>query len=386
MANEFSDECKEILKLLGLSKNVLISGAPGTGKSRLLAEVAQAFSNGIPSVTNAIPVHDRAGEIPIPAVSPNVDPGILLPSSGKTKRSVFRTVFHQNSKYREFLSGIVPNIKVETGNPQQFKIITGTLYKASEFAKAEDSASLLIIDEINRGPAIQIFGGSIVALESDKRLAPDGNKNLETQYFEILDPKTGEMIEYALPNDLYILAAMNLADASVEPLDVAFLRRWEPFRIDPNVKTLSAFYKLDVGETTPLPDNPISKVDVFKASAKAWEKVNERIGIGRGVEYEIGHGVLFGPVEIDELDLEKALDFICLGWEKIRSHVEEVFFGDLRGVAATFNALEPPTYSPFKLEEVNFAGELRYKLVAPKTFTRENIYLFLRAILDNNDE
>ena len=72
---------------------------------------------------------------------------------------------------------------------------------------------VFIIDEINRGPAVQVFGGAIVAIESDKRLASDGAKLAETQFFEMLDPVSGDVIEYALPHDLYILAAMNQADA-----------------------------------------------------------------------------------------------------------------------------------------------------------------------------
>lgn len=383
MANEISNECKEVLKLLSFSKNVLISGAPGTGKSRLLAEVADAFSRGLPTTTSSTPVHDQSAKVPIPAATQATDNNTTYPSPEKKKRGVFRTVFHQNAKYREFLTGIVPNIKNEKDNTQQFKIITGTLYKASEFAKDKDSASLLIIDEINRGPAIQIFGGSIVALEFDKRLAPNGDKNLETQFFEILDPGTGEMIEYALPNDLYIVAAMNQADASVEPLDVAFLRRWEPFRLNPNSNALRTFYKLPEENTNPLPANPTTPVDVFEASVRAWEKINEMIGLGRGTEFEIGHGVLFGAIKIENLDIDKSLEFVCTGWEKIRSHVDEVFFGDLRGVAATLNALEPPPYHPFKLEETDFAGELRYKLVSPKSLSKETIYPFLRAITDN---
>ena len=43
-----------------------------------------------------------------------------------------------------------------------------------------------IIDEINRGPAIEAFGGSIVAIEPDKRLDDNNQETVNTQKFEIL--------------------------------------------------------------------------------------------------------------------------------------------------------------------------------------------------------
>lgn len=107
----------------------------------------------------------------------------------------------------------------------------GILYRANEFAKQENSAALLIIDEINRGPAIEVFGGSIVAIESDKRLNEDNTPNVATQFFEIINPVDGQMMEYAFSPNLYILAAMNQADASVAPLDVAFMRRWQSYSL-----------------------------------------------------------------------------------------------------------------------------------------------------------
>jgi 5-methylcytosine-specific restriction protein B len=383
MAYDLSNECKEVLKLLSFSKNVLISGPPGTGKSRLLAEVANAFIGADQQKVVAGPVHDKQAKVPIPATTTQTSStSDTYPSPERKKRGIFRTVFHQNSKYREFLTGIIPNLKSTKGDTQNFKIITGTLYKASEFGKGKDAAALLIIDEINRGPAIQIFGGSIVALEADKRLSPSGDKHLETQFFEIMDPESGEMIEYALPHDLYILAAMNQADASIESLDVAFLRRWEPFRLSPDPVALRAFYQLPDNNKSPLPLDPTSASDVFEASVRAWESINERIGLARGMEFQIGHGILFGNVKVEEMDTAKALDFVSIGWEKIRSHIDEIFFGDIRGVAATLNALEPPAYNPFKLEEADFAGELRYKLVSPKILKKETIYSLLRAITD----
>ena len=371
-----TDDCKQALKLLARSRNVLVSGPPGTGKSKLLAEVALAFETAFGlAPAGGAPKLNPMGGIPIPPAAGAVKD---IPAPTKMDRKVFRTVFHQNSKYRDFVSGITPAVNKAAGAPD-FTIVKGMLYRASEHAKAPNGAALLIIDEINRGPAVQVFGGAIVAIESDKRLAPDGSKRAETQLFEILDPKTGDMIEYALPHDLYILAAMNQADASVEPLDVAFLRRWEPLRLEPDEAALRTFYGLGTKGANALPEATANVNDALEASVRAWVAVNAQIALGRGPEFQIGHGVLMSDVRPQTLALPEALGALCVGWAKVRAHVEEVFFGDTRGVAAALNALDGPAFNPFKLTETTFADDLRFRLEGPTNFGEDNIYAALRA-------
>ncbi len=371
-----SEDCKLALKLLARSRNVLVSGSPGTGKSKLLAEVALAFETAFGlAPAGGPPQLNPVGGIPIPPAA-----GVVkdIPAPTKMDRKVFRTVFHQNSKYRDFVSGITPAVNKQAGAPD-FTVVKGTLYRASEHAKAANGAALLIIDEINRGPAVQVFGGAIVAIESDKRLASDGGKRAETQLFEMLDPASGEMIEYALPHDLYILAAMNQADASVEPLDVAFLRRWEPLRLEPNEEALRTFYGLGAKGASVLPNTPTNVNDALEASVRAWVAVNAQIALGRGPEFQIGHGVLMSDVKPQTLSLSEALGALCVGWAKVRAHVEEVFFGDIRGIAAVLNALDGPAFNPFKLTETTFADDLRFRLEGPTNFAEGNIYAALLA-------
>lgn len=372
-----SDDCQQALKLLARSRNVLVSGAPGTGKSKLLAEVALAFETAFGlTPSGGPPKLNPVGGIPIPPAAGGTVQDIPAPT--KMNRKVFRTVFHQNSKYRDFVSGITPAVNKAAGSPD-FVIVKGTLFRASEHAKFANGAALLIIDEINRGPAVQVFGGAIVAIESDKRLAADGSKRAETQFFEILDPVSGDVIEYALPHDLYILAAMNQADASVEPLDVAFLRRWEPLRLEPDEKALRAYYGLGAKGTYALPEEPVNLADALEASVRAWGAVNEQIALGRGPEFQIGHGVLMSDVNPQALSLKEALGMLCVGWAKVRAHIEEVFFGDTRGIASTLNALDGPLFNPFKFSETTFADDLRFRLEGPTNFNEENIFAALRA-------
>lgn len=382
MANEYSDDCLKVLERLGASKNVLISGPPGTGKSRLLGEVARAFELGLvtPNASSS-PVHNPKGKVPIPPPPAEVDPALAktMPAAAKISRRVFRVVFHQNSKHRDFVTGIIPNTQRKPGDPD-FTIIKGKLFEASEHAKEASGAALLVIDEINRGPAVQVFGGAIVAIEADKRLGADGTPAVETQFFDVLSPN-GNLEEYALPQDLYILAAMNQADASVEPLDVAFLRRWEPFVLEPNATVLRGILGIAGADAVSgdLPAAPNNTKEVFEASVRAWEKVNRRISLGRGAEFQIGHGVLMVDVS-PTMTTDEALAATSNHWGKVRAHVQEVFFGDLRGIAATFNAIDGPSFNPLQLVEAEFADDLRYELAGPSFIGPNKIYDALRAI------
>lgn len=380
MSDPFSAECYEVLRALKERRNVLISGPPAAGKSYLLNEVAVAFEQAFASPTSSpSPVLTPGARVPIPAKPPNpvADPLLqqVFPSPDRKDRRVFRTVFHQSSKHREFLTGIAPDLQ----HPGAFKVTHGILYRASEHALSAEGASLLIIDEINRGPAVQVFGGAIVAIEGEKRLSPDGKRQPQTQYFEILDPASGEMKEYAFPHHLYILAAMNQADVSVEPLDVAFLRRWAPFGLRPNESVLRAFLGI-AAQPQALADVPSAHADVFEAAVQAWTKVNARISLGRGPEFQIGHGVLMSDPAGKPADMKSALSFAAGAWSVVRAHVDEVFFGDIRGVAATLNALGKVAGHPYSLQESFFADEPKQELKGPTVVTGDNVYGLLKAV------
>lgn len=354
----------EIFNLLKIKKNVVLSGAPGTGKSRLLNEVASLFMEENGTELTTTPKHNPSSPIPIPKAVP----------TSTVNRKVFRTVFHQNTKHREFVSGIVPNI----GNDSGFHVMAGTLYKASEFAKEHD-ASLLIIDEINRGPAVQIFGGSIVAIEMDKRLDDQQSPTRKTQFFEMQCPKSGGIIEYALPSNLYILAAMNQADTSVEPMDVAFLRRWFPYKLKADHNILQN--EFGISDLNNLPDSPSTKEDVLKIAISAWKEINHRIALGRGEEFQLGHGI-FLTQDYNQLQgVDDSLIYVCELWSLILAHVEEVFFGDIRGIAAVLNASESDKTAPIQLVESYFADEPRVTIKFPNSIDKSNIYNLYRSIL-----
>lgn len=359
----------DVLRNLQTKRNVLLMGAPGTGKSMIMNEVAHAFEGN--AAATQPPTHIPGAAVPIPAVAAENTIGALAMMQ-RTHRKVFRTTLHQNSKYRDFLTGIIPRIDGNDG----YQISEGILYRANEFAKQPDSAALLIIDELNRGPAIEVFGGSIVAIEPDKRLDDNNVPTEKTQFFEIVSPQTGDYIEYAFSPHLYILAAMNQADVSVAPLDVAFMRRWMSMMLYPNYDPI--YEKFNIDRTVMPPTENPSIPDIFHAAVKALETINKKISIGRGAEYQLGQGV-FLSTEPKGNTINDALDFAVDAWSMIYAHVEELFFGDPIAIGYILNA--DRENSPYTLAEVTFAGDTKFVL-SHSSINRNTIYALYLSVLE----
>ena len=358
--------------LLAEHRNVLLSGPPGTGKSMLLGEVASLFEN---QVEEGSPKYRAEASVPIPS---ETSAGLPAAIGEAANRRVFRSVLHQSSKYREFLTGMMPDAR-EGALPGKFRVTEGTLYKASEYAKQAGHAALVIIDEINRGPAVQVFGGAIVAMEGDKRLGPGGERRSSTQYFDLLDPETGDLIEYAFPDSLYLLAAMNQADVSVEPLDVAFLRRWAPVALEPSSDVLRRHFEIGGDDGEELPESTSSREYVLRATIRAFEEVNKRISLGRGPEFQVGHGMLMrqGGMPSDFSGVVRAL---VPAWRRLKNHIDEVFFGDVRGAAVVLNAGLGIQGNPYSLVETSFGDAPKAEMEGPISVGPEEIYGLMRAL------
>ncbi|WP_420174889.1 AAA family ATPase [Luteococcus sp. OSA5] len=362
---DISDDAKTVLKALATRKNVILAGPPGTGKSRLLNEIRELFKWD-QSQTGSAPT----GRIPIPASSGPIPSWLPSPTQDAT-RNVYQTVFDQNTKYRDFMRGLVPQVNVAGA----FTVTSGILHRAALHASHDGNASLVIVDEINRGPAVAAFGSALVGLEADKRLPTDGQPTSTTQFFEILGD-AGNHEQFALPNDLYILAAMNEADTSVEPLDVAFLRRFHIHRLQPDESVLRAHFGLPMTATS-LPDTPSGPADYYEALTQAFATINGQILLGRGQAYQLGHGALMHQ-KPDAANIAGAQEYVATAWATLRGHVDEVFYGNTRAISDVLRA--ETTKSPYTLMESTFAGQTVRRISGPVRPSPAELYSLLRVI------
>lgn len=343
MPAEPSANAKRVLAALSASKCVIVKGVPASGKSLLLAEVRRLFAGEEAGGAESTP------QLPV-AISQATGTVADSPSPDRADRRVWQTVMNQNSRYKDFWRGTEPRHGGEPG----FELSEGILYRANEHAKTAAGASLVTIDEFNRGPAVNVFGPSIVAIEADKRASEENEALAETGCFELLTSE-GKLEEYWLSPHLYIVSAQNNADTSVEAIDTAFLRRFHPIELEPETAVLLAHFDLD-GLGGELPEAPSSPADVYRATVRAWEKVNLKLARGASPDFRIGHGALMNSGEEPPADsTEAALAYVSRGWALVDQHVGEVFYDKPDHIAEAYWLNEAGSSHPFTLEVTAFA-------------------------------
>ena len=200
--NMIPEEIQKYTNILRLKKNIILQGAPGTGKTYNTAALALTICG----VTD-VDMNDHE------AVMERYD------ELQKEGRIGFVT-FHQSMDYEDFVEGIKP--KTENGIVS-YEVEDGIFKLLSNKAQTniEDDYSttpyVLIIDEINRGNVSKIFGELITLLEVDKRTG--GNHPIR-----VMLPYSKE--SFGVPSNLYIIGTMNTTDPSVGNIDYSVRRRF----------------------------------------------------------------------------------------------------------------------------------------------------------------
>ncbi|QIB70055.1 AAA domain-containing protein [Aminipila butyrica] len=210
--------------------NMLVFGAPGTGKSHLLAKKVKELAE--------------------------------KNKEGQVKAS--RVTFYADYTYQQFVGGYMPvprgdiqeqlevtdGTRVFSGNMTGPRITYefvpgpfGSLLAKSLAAKLSGRPDkyVLIIEEMNRANAAGVFGDLFQLLDRDKGVSnyaitlPDAFA--QYLYRAVSEELAGKTTQWPwlsaesfknlrLPENLYIWGTMNSADQGVFPLDSAFKRRW----------------------------------------------------------------------------------------------------------------------------------------------------------------
>ncbi|WP_019946439.1 AAA family ATPase [Hymenobacter aerophilus] len=120
--------------------------------------------------------------------------------------------FHPSYSYEDFVQGFRPD------NQGGFRLRDGLLVEFCRRAALDPGQPyFLLIDELNRGNVARIFGELLLLLEADKRGPAHA---VRLPYAEAGSPP------FFVPENVFVIGTMNLADRSLAPLDYALRRRF----------------------------------------------------------------------------------------------------------------------------------------------------------------
>ncbi len=143
-------------------------------------------------------------------------------------RHVERVTFHPHYTYAQFVGSYKPVQDSDDKSQIRYEFVPGPFMRVYKRAKRDPKHNfLLVIEEINRANTAAVFGDTFQLLDRKKGVSeyPVATSEDIKQYLKINGVFNSE--ELRIPSNMYICATMNSADQGVFPMDTAFKRRWE---------------------------------------------------------------------------------------------------------------------------------------------------------------
>jgi len=236
------EEIERLLERLRARKNLILQGPPGTGKTWIAKRLAFALM-------------------------------------GERDEGRVRAVqFHPNLSYEDFVRGWRPS------GDGKLTLADGVFMEAIRAALSRpESRFVVIIEEINRGNPAQIFGELLTLLEAGKRTPREA---LELCYPDA----DGVRRPVHVPENLFVIGTMNIADRSLALVDLAFRRRFAFVGLEPRLGFSWRSWVTEKGGVEPALADDIER----RISA-----LNTHIAETFGRQFEIGHSYVTPTTKLE---------------------------------------------------------------------------------------
>lgn len=290
----------ETIRVLRRFKNAVLEGPPGTGKSHVIAAVAEAWED---------------------------ESGRRLVGNGRGRYAI---TLHPNTTYEEFVEGLRYDDKKGS-----FVRKNGFLREVIETAAEDpDSDYLVLIDELNRANVPKVFGDLLLTMESSKRSTWSGVE--WDGGMEVTLPYSAEL--FSIPDNIYLLGTMNTSDRSIAPLDSALRRRFGFIRVEPLVGSALKAQIID--------SDGQDAGNRVERSIDQLTNLNEALRRCLGPNAMLGHSYLFG-VAATEGSVADANDPLAVVRDLVKtSGISDVFWLEARSLdSGSHNQLNLPDAS-----------------------------------------